>query len=82
MRGPLGRVIGSRKTMNADRSNWPTRKIALEDEGREPALAHLEPGQLVEMVWQLTLEAWTFKDGTRNEPRLRRDVVRVVRGER
>ena len=65
--------------MTTDHSNWPTRRIALADEGREPALAGLTPGQMVEMVWTLTLEAWTFKDGTQNEPRLRRDVASVVR---
>lgn len=68
--------------MTTDRSHWPTRKIALEDEGREPALGNLTPGELVEMVWELTLQAWEFKDGERREPRLRRDVVRVVRSGR
>ena len=68
--------------MTTDRSNWPTRKIPLAEEGRERALSGLTPGQLVEMVWDLTLEAWGFKDGRRDEPRLRRDVVRVVRGRR
>jgi hypothetical protein len=65
--------------MTTDRSGWPTRKIALEDEGREPTLDSLTPGQLVEMVRELTLQAWAFKDGVRKEPRLRRDLVRVVR---
>ena len=68
--------------MTTDRSNWPTRKIALADEGRESPLAGRSPGELFEMVWQLTLEAWAFKDGARDEPRLRRDVVRVVRSGR
>jgi hypothetical protein len=30
-------------------------------------------------VWQLTLQAWAFKEDLRDEPRLRRDVGRVVR---
>ena len=64
---------------NTDRSAWPTRKIALADEGREPPLTGFTPGQLVAMVWELTLEAWAFKDGRRDEPRLRRDVVRIIR---
>ena len=58
------------------------RKIALRDEGREPILTGLTPGQMVEMVWELTLQAWAFKDGTRHEPRVRRNVVRVIRGKR
>jgi hypothetical protein len=37
------------------------------------------PAERVAMVWQLTREAWTFKDGHWNEPRLRRDVGRVIR---
>ena len=66
--------------MRVDRSHYPTRKISLQEEGLEQPLAGLDPGQLVEMVWSLTLEAWTFKDGRSDEPRLRRDVGRVVRG--
>jgi hypothetical protein len=30
------------------------------------------------MVWQLTCEAWGIKPG--EEPRMRRDVVRIVHG--
>jgi hypothetical protein len=65
----------------ADRSLWPTRKLRL---GEEPssAFARMTPGERVELVWQLTAQAWTFKEGTWDEPRLRRDVVRVVRGGR
>ena len=68
--------------MTTDRSHWPTRKIALADEGREAPLTHLTPEQLVEMVRELTLQAWEFTNGSRDEPRLRRDVVRVVRSGR
>jgi hypothetical protein len=39
----------------------------------------LTPAQRVEIVWQLTRDAWTFKDGRWDEPRLRRDVGRVIR---
>ena len=68
--------------MTTDRSHWPTRKIALEDEGKEAPVQGLSPGELVAMVHELTLQAWAFKDGRRDEPRLRRDVVRVVRSGR
>jgi hypothetical protein len=44
--------------------------------------SRLTPGERVAMVWQLTREAWTFKDGRWDEPRLRRDVGRVIRGGR
>jgi hypothetical protein len=65
-----------------DRSNYPTRKITLQEEGRDSDLHDLDPGQLVAMVEELTRQAWTFKDGHWDEPRLRRDVVRVIRRER
>lgn len=44
--------------------------------------ARLTPGERVAMMWQLALQAWMFKDGLVDEPRLRRDVVRVIRGRR
>jgi hypothetical protein len=66
----------------ADRSKYPVRKIQLEQEGEDPELRDLTPSQRVAMVWQLTVQAWTFKEGRWDEPRLRRDVVRAVRGGR
>ena len=63
---------------SVDRSHYPVRKIRLADEGREPP-SSLTPAQRVAMVWPLTVEAWTFKDGHFDESRLRRDAVRVVR---
>jgi hypothetical protein len=62
-----------------DRSKYPTRKITLQEEGRDSDLRDRDPGELVAMVAELTRQAWTFKDGHWDEPRLRRDVVRVVR---
>jgi hypothetical protein len=51
--------------------------------------AAISPSDRVAMVWQLTLQAWMFKEGStkdrltrradNDEPRLRRDVVRTVR---
>ena len=62
-----------------DRSHYPTRKLTLEEEGDQADLRRLTPEERVAMVWQLTEQAWTFKDGHWDEPRLRRDVVRTVR---
>jgi hypothetical protein len=62
-----------------DRSKYPVRKIRLEDEGKDPELRELTPSQRVAMVWQMTVQAWAFKEGRWDEPRLRRDVVRVER---
>ena len=71
-------------TEPVDRSKYPTRLRRLHDADADRAdddyVRSLTPGQRMEMVWQLTLDAWAFKEGLTVEPRLRRDVVRVVRG--
>jgi len=41
--------------------------------------AAISPSDRVAMVWQLTMQAWLFKEAQIDEPRLRRDVVRTVR---
>jgi hypothetical protein len=63
-----------------DRSNWPTRKLRLDDEDKYDDTLHLTPGERIAMVWEITKTAWTFKDSSFRESRLRRDVGRVVRG--
>ena len=63
-----------------DRSTYPTRKLLLGQPEDDRYYAMLTPGERMSMVWQLTLQAWAFKEDLRNEPRLRRDVVRVIRG--
>lgn len=65
-----------------DRANYPTRKVTLAQEGQEHAVRLLSPEERVRMVWTLTVQAYTFKDGTWDEPRLRRDVVRTLRSGR
>ena len=64
-----------------DRSRYETRLKRLHDE-EDDDLRSRSPSELVEMVWQLTLQAWGFKEGTLREPRMRRDLVRVIRGGR
>ena len=59
-----------------DRSAYPTRKTTLRDTTGE---APISPEEGLRMVWQLTLQAWCFKEGRYDEPRLRRHVVRTVR---
>ena len=58
-----------------NRLGYNVRKISLAEEGKHSDLSELTPSERVAMVWQLTAQAWTFKDGTWNEPRLRRDAV-------
>ena len=62
-----------------DRSHYPTRKLTLQEEGRDDDVRRLTPEERVAMVWPLTVQAWTFKDGHFDEPRLRRDLVRTLR---
>ena len=61
-----------------DRSKYTIRKTTLLRKGAEVWSDALDPAERMGMVWQLTLQAWAFK-GLEHEPRLRRDVVRVVR---
>ena len=61
-----------------DRSGYTTRKTTLRGEENEVWTDALDPAERIAMVWQLTMQAWAFK-GLEHEPRLRRDVVRVVR---
>ena len=42
-------------------------------------VADLAPGERMEMVWQLTVDAWAFKGEDIAERRFPRDVVRLVR---
>ena len=56
----------------------PVRKLSLHDSG-ENDLKGKPPEQLLGMVWQLTLDAWAFKEKLDAEPRLQRDVVVLKR---
>lgn len=60
-----------------DRSRYPTRKLG-RGEPEPDDTARLTPAERLSLVWPLTLQAWAFK-GLDHEPRLRRDVVRIVR---
>jgi hypothetical protein len=63
------------------RPNYPTRRRRL-GEPEDDEVLRLSAAERLAMVWPLTLQAWAFKTGTVDEPRLRRDVGRVVRGRR
>src|SRR5712691_6286272 len=68
---PATRAAYNRLVKRVDRSGYETKKTTLGAPEPADALARLTPGERVEMVWQLTREAWTFKDGRWDEPRLR-----------
>lgn len=64
-----------------DRSRYLTRIVRNREEvSTFDDVRHLTPGERMSMVWQLTLQAWMFKTGREDEPRLCRHVVRTVRG--
>jgi hypothetical protein len=65
-----------------DRSRIVTRLRRLTDPEDDPYVDRLTPGERMALVWPLTLPAWAFKEGQTGESRLRRDVVRIVRGAR
>lgn len=54
-------------------------KLRLGEEPLDPYLASLTPAARMGMMWTLAVQAWMFKEGVLREPRLRRDVGRVVR---
>ncbi len=51
-------------------------------EQAETDLGSATPAERLSMVWQMTLDAWAFKDETVAESRLQRHSVRVLRGGR
>ena len=55
------------------------RRISLHDSDDESDLKDKSPQQLIGMVWQLTLNAWSFKENLNAEPRLQRHVVVLKR---
>jgi hypothetical protein len=64
-----------------ERSHYPVRKTSLDDKRHDEA-AHLSPAERVALVWPLSVRAWQFKEPAYRESRLRRDVVRTLRGRR
>ena len=73
--------IPVRHTTRMDRSQYPTALRKLGEVEHDPPVA-ASASERIAMMWELTLQAFEFKEGRPVEPRLRRDVVRVVRGGR
>jgi hypothetical protein len=55
-------------------------KSTLRSQGSDALLVDLTEAECMHLVWQLTLDAWMFKDPTLAESRFQRHAVRVVRG--
>jgi len=53
----------------------------LEEQDNSDDLRSKTPAQRLEMMWQLTMDAWAFKGEPIAELRLPRHIVRVLRRE-
>jgi hypothetical protein len=59
--------------------NVLVRKISLHDSNDSDDLKDKSPQELLGMMWQLALNAWSFKENLNVEPRLQRHVVVLKR---
>ena len=55
------------------------RKTSLHNSDRDGDLKDKSPQQLIGMMWQLALNAWSFKENLNAEPRLQRHVIVLKR---
>jgi hypothetical protein len=55
------------------------RVLKLQEQDKYDDLRSTTPAQRLEMMWQLTLDAWAFKGEPISEDDLQRNVVRVIR---
>lgn len=63
--------------MKVSERNIEIRKTSLKDETDD--LKNTTPEERWAMMWQLALDAWTFKGEPVAEPKLQRHIVRVFR---
>lgn len=54
----------------------------LSEQGTASDLKDMTPGERIDVMWQLALDAWAIMGEPVVEPRLPRHVVRLVRGKR
>lgn len=59
--------------------NILVRKTSLHHSDGNDYLKDKSPQQLIGMMWQLALNAWSFKENLNAEPRLQRRVVVLKR---
>ena len=57
-------------------------KRSLRGQDAQAPFSRSSPARRVAMMWQLAVDAWSFKGEAVGESRLQRDVVRVLRGGR
>lgn len=59
--------------------NVTVKKSSLRDADDGESLKGKTPQELIGMMWQLALDAWSFKENISAEPRLQRHVVVLKR---
>ncbi len=59
--------------------NLSVRKSSLHNTDGDGDLKDKSPEQLLGMMWQLALNAWSFKENLNVEPRLQRNVIVLKR---
>jgi len=60
--------------------NSMIRKTPLHETGQIDNSRGKSPQECIGMMWQLALDAWSFKENIDAEPRLQRHVVELKRG--
>ena len=76
----FGRRENMSKPLDYERSrNIRIRKTA--EQGKEMDLGSTTAAERLDMMWQLTIDAWVFKGEAVAQSRLPRHVVRIVRRE-
>jgi hypothetical protein len=56
------------------------RKTTLREADERDDLKDKTPAERIEMMWQLAMDAWAFKENLNAEPRFQRHIVVVKRG--
>ena len=57
------------------------RNLRDQDQADQDDFSRTTPAERLQMMWQLTVDAWAFKGERVAEPRLPRHIVRVLRRE-
>jgi hypothetical protein len=61
------------------KENVKIRKASLVNQGNSDDVTKATPADRIAMVWLLTLNVWTFKEGGLAELRVQKHIVRVHR---
>ena len=68
--------------MAANTSEIRVFNLSAQDESDKQDLSKTTPAERLQMMWQLTLDAWAAKVEPVTEPRLQRNIICVLRRER